>query len=345
MSTGPGGAKVLAETQRLGRHRQPAPERSPIRRRTRTLTALIAAVSVVALAIAAFAAYGTGNGAQARHSSPQHDRYTLPTNPSSYIGLYAPDSNTQVKAFTTGTGVTPSVLVYYSGWPEPFRTGFAENAAKDGAVPLVQLNPTGISIAAIASGRYDTYLHAFAEAVRAYRHPVILSFGHEMNGYWYSWGNSHTPSAVFVEAWRHIVTLFRALGTQNVTWLWTINTIHKQSGVPSPGPWWPGSSYVNWIGIDGYYTSSSSVFASIFGPTIVAVRALTHDPILIAETSATPASGQPAKIANLFAGVHLYGLLGFVWFDTADKVDWRLSGPAALAAFRRGAETYFRLAS
>ncbi len=103
---------------------------------------------------------------------------------------------------------------------------------------------------------------------------------------------------------------------------------------------------MTWVGIDGYYTSSSSVFASLFGPTIVAVRALTHDPILIAETSVTPASEQPAKIADLFAGVHLYGLLGFVWFDnTADKVDWRLSGPAALAAFRRGAQAYFRLTS
>jgi mannan endo-1,4-beta-mannosidase len=332
----------LAETQRLGRHRQPAPEKSPIRRRRTTLAALIAVVSVVALTIAAFTAYGARDGTQAGHSAPKHGRYALPTNPSSYIGLYAPDSNAQVKAFTTGTGVKPRVLVYYSGWPEPFRVGFAETAAKEGAVPLVQMNPTGISVAAIASGRYDTYLHAYAEAVRAYRQPVIMSFGHEMNGYWYSWGNSHTPAAVFVDAWRHIVTLFRALGAGNVTWLWTINTIHEQSGVPSPGPWWPGSSYVTWVGIDGYYTSSSSVFASLFGPTIVAVRALTHDPILITETSVTPASEQPAKIANLFAGVHLYGLLGFVWFDTADKVDWRLSGPAALAAFRRGALTYFR---
>ena len=163
-----------------------------------------------------------------------------------------------------------------------------------------------------------------------------------MNGYWYSWGYTHTSPAVFVAAWRHIVTLFRSLGAQNVTWLWTINTIHKQTRVPSPGPWWPGNSYVNWVGIDGYFTNSSSVFASVFGPTIVYVRTLTHDPILITETSATPVASQPAKIADLFAGIHLYGLLGFVWFDAVGKVDWRLSSPAAIAAFRRGAETYYR---
>ena len=50
-----------------------------------------------------------------------------------------------------------------------------------------------VSIAAIASGQYDGYLSAYAEAVRAYRRPVILSFGHEMNGNWYSWGYQNTP--------------------------------------------------------------------------------------------------------------------------------------------------------
>ena len=65
--------------------------------------------------------------------------------------------------------------------------------ANNGAVPLVQLDPTNVSIAAIASGQYDSYLSAYAKAVRAYRRPVILSFGHEMNGYWYSWGYLHTP--------------------------------------------------------------------------------------------------------------------------------------------------------
>ena len=112
-----------------------------------------------------------------------------------------------------------------------------------------------------------------------------------------------------------------------VTWLWTINTIHRRARVGSPGPWWPGSSYVTWVGIDGYYYNSNSTFASLFGPTIAAVRALTNDPILIAETAAAPAAGQAAKIADLFAGIHLYGLLGFVWFDAVHIENWRLEQP------------------
>ena len=76
---------------------------------------------------------------------------------------------------------------------------------------------------------------------------------------------------------------------------------------------------MNWVGIDGYYLKPSWQFAPLFGPTIGAVRALTNDPILVAETGATAAAGQPAKIDDLFAGIRLYGLLGFVWFDATDS--------------------------
>ncbi len=274
----------------------------------------------------------------------------LPTTPQSYLGVYtnsAPASYSKVTSFSNATGAKPDIVMYYSGWFVPFKTSFATTAAQNGAVPLVQMDPTGISIAAIAAGKYDGYLSAYAEAVRAYHHPVILSFGHEMNGTWYNWGYKHTSPTTFVAAWQHIVTLFRALGTSNVTWMWTVNIVNdtQQGTIPPPTAWWPGSSYVNWVGIDGYYLKPNWQFAPLFGPTIAKVRELTSDPILIAETGATVSSGQPAKIADAFAGIHAYGLLGFVWFDATDYTGqgFGLSSPAAFAAFRTGAaSTYTR---
>lgn len=336
----------MADTQRLGRHRQVAPPgtRRPGRRGRRLAAALAAACITVAITVI----FAMPSPSHPRHPGAQHIQGGLSVTPSSYIGLYSsdgPDFNAGVQAFTTATGVKPNLVLYYSGWPEPFQVSFARTVSSENAVPLVQMDPDRISVAAVATGRYDNYLTAFAKAVRAYSHPIILSFGHEMNGYWYNWGYTHTSPATFVAAWRHIVTLFRNLGTRNVTWMWTINTIHKHTGVPSPGPWWPGRSYVNWVGIDGYYTDSSSVFASVFGPTIVYIRTLTSDPILISETSVRPAASQPAKIADLFAGIHLYRLLGFVWYDSVYKVDWRLSGPAAFSALRQNARKYQRPAS
>jgi hypothetical protein len=101
---------------------------------------------------------------------------------------------------------------------------------------------------------------------------------------------------------------------------------------------------VNWVGIDGYYLKPSWQFAPLFGPTIAAVRALTSDPILIAETGATSAAGQPAKIADLFAGIRQYGLLGFVWFNSTNSAgqDFSITGSAAIAAFRKAASSYSR---
>jgi mannan endo-1,4-beta-mannosidase len=261
-----------------------------------------------------------------------------------YLGIYEPDSSSSyagIAKFTTATGIRPNVLTYYSSWLEPFQTSFARTAAEHGAVTLVQINPSGVSLAKIASGQYDSYLITYAKAVRTFLHPVILSFGHEMNGNWYSWGNTHTSPIVFVAAWRHIVTVFRHVGAQNVTWLWTVNVI-ETGGIPSPAVWWPGNSYVNWVGLDGYYYQPSWTFASLFGPTIAAVRELTADPILIAETGATADTSQPTKIADLFAGIRLYGLLGFVWFNAGVDKNWRITGPAAFGELRQDAKVYYR---
>jgi beta-mannanase len=167
-----------------------------------------------------------------------------------------------------------------------------------------------------------------------------------MNGDWSSWGYQHTSPAVFVAAWQHIVKLFRALGARNVTWLWTVNIINDgQNGqITRPDQWWPGSSYVTWVGIDGYYLKPSWQFAPLFGPTISDIRALTADPILIAETGAVQTANQPAKINDLFAGIRSYGLLGFVWFNSTNSAGqaFGINSPAAIAAFRKDATAYHR---
>ena len=36
-------------------------------------------------------------------------------------------------------------------------------------------------------------------------------------------------------AWRHIVTVFRQQGADNVTWLWTVNIIDQRDGIPVAG--------------------------------------------------------------------------------------------------------------
>jgi mannan endo-1,4-beta-mannosidase len=269
--------------------------------------------------------------------------------PVRYLGLYEPDapnSYAGIDQFAQAIGRQPNIVTYYNYWLEPFQAHFARSAAKRGAVTLVQIDAKNISLARIAKGQYDAYLRSYAAAVKAFGAQVILSFGHEMNGNWYSWGYQHTSAPTFVAAWRHIVTIFRGQRTRNVTWLWTVNIIDTvDNHIPDPAPWWPGTSYVDWVGIDGYYYSPSWKFASLFGPTIAAVRQLTRDPILISETGAAHAADQAAKIVDLFAGVRAFGLLGFMWFnqDGVTKIqDWRITSPAVYAAFRRTANAYMK---
>jgi mannan endo-1,4-beta-mannosidase len=281
---------------------------------------------------------------------PVHIR--LPVRAASYLGAYAkgvPGSYAPVENLVRETGVHPNVALYYSGWYEKFQSTFAVKVNNNGGIPFIQMDPSSANFGAIVAGEYDTYLESFATQVAGYGamtgQGVIIGFGHEMNGTWYPWGYRHVPPALFVAAWQHIVTLFRQQGADDVTWLWTVNIINVKGGIAAPGPWWPGSSYVTWVGIDGYYFKSSWTFASLFGPTIKAVRAFTLDPILIAETGVAPLPNKPAEIADLFAGVRRYGLLGLVWFDAAGLRDWRLTTRPQYAAFHRGAGTFGRLAS
>jgi len=304
----------------------------------RSRLAVIAAVLVAAVTVAI--------GVTRLDASPSHPPdviAALPAAAASYLGVYengAPPGYQPVTEFAKAAGRPPSLVGYFSGWAQPFAQSFARKVRAHAASPLIQIDPTYASVAGIAAGYYDRYLRTYAASVRSFGHPVVIGFGHEMNAPWYSWGYGHVPAQVFVRAWRHVVTLFREQGADNVTWLWTINGDQSETGPIKS--WWPGARYVTWVGIDGYYYRPADTFASIFGTTIDQVRDFTSDPVLISETAVGPAAGQPAKISDLFAGIAQYRALGLVWFDNAQHQgiyhqDWRIEeSPAAAAALHRG---------
>jgi hypothetical protein len=131
-------------------------------------------IVTVIVAVAAIAGAVVLHDRSSDQAGPLPDH--LPTTPQSYLGVYAPPvpaSYAGVTAFTNTTGVRPDITMFYSGWFESFPHRFASTTAKHGAVPLVQIDPTGVSMAAIASGHYDGYLSSYAEAVRSYGHPDI----------------------------------------------------------------------------------------------------------------------------------------------------------------------------
>jgi mannan endo-1,4-beta-mannosidase len=279
---------------------------------------LVGAIAVADVSLAGGSPAARRPAAQAHaHAPPEAPPENAVLRPRifSYLGVYAsgaPPGYRPVADFAKAAGRQPDLVGYFSRWQQPFNTTYAATLHGHRSEMLVQIDPENVSLAALAAGRYDGYLSSYAESVRHFGHPVVISFGHDMNAQTYTWGYRNTPSAVFVAAWRHIVTLFHSLGADNVTWLWTIQAGGRR--VSPAAPWWPGSKYVTWVGIDGFYNRPSDTFATLFGPAIAQVRMLTAGPIL-AETGVEPEPGAFLKIKDLFDGVRAYGLLGLVWFE------------------------------
>jgi mannan endo-1,4-beta-mannosidase len=305
-------------------------------------------VMLLAFVIAAVAVGFTGARFTLLPSSPPAVHGSLPTALGSYLGVFedgSPPGYQPIAEFGEAAGRQPDLVGYYSGWAEPFLTSYANMIRKHGVIPFVQIDPTLASVAGIAAGDYDIYLRTYADAVRNFGHPVVIGFGHEMNADWYSWGYGNVPPSTFVAAWQHIVTLFRAQGADNVTWLWTLQADERGKTGPVED-WWPGNSYVDWVGIDGYYTEPSDTFANVFGQTIDQVRRFTDKPVLLSETAVGPDAGQATEIPGLFLGMHKYKTLGLVWFDKNQDTgtlhqDFRLEGDSvAESAFRLGVKTY-----
>ena len=332
----------------------PSAPRRTVRDRLGSLTITVIGIAMVAATIAATIALTRPNhpaalGPPDRSGAPAAApiRVRLPVKPGSYLGVYergVPHSYAPVEAFAHAIGRQPNVVLYFSKWDDPFQAGFAEQARAHNAVPFVQMEPWTTTMAAIAAGRSDAYLTSYARAVAAYRYPVLLGLGHEMNGNWYPWGWTHVSPAVWVAAWRHVVTVFRRAGARNVTWVWTANV----EG-PGDGPlraFWPGRRYVTWVGITGYVYFPGETYVRNYRPTIRAVRRFAHRPILISETAVGQVAGQTAKIPGLFSLIRGFRLLGFVWFDVAQNSgpyhqNWRLEGhPAAVRTFRRALSRY-----
>ena len=300
-------------------------------------------VVLAALIAAAVALTFTGARFIFVPSPPSSSHASLPPTPISYIGVFetgAPPHYSPVAEFTRAARRPPNMVAYYSGWTQPFAVSFARTMFSHGIIPCVQIDPTYASVAGVAAGAYDGYLRQYADSVRDFGHAVVIGFGHEMNAPWYSWGYGHVRPSVFVAAWRHIVTLFRDEGADNVTWLWTLNQDRRGTGPVEQ--WWPGARYVSWVGIDGYYFRPSDTFSSAFGRTIDEVRAFTRKPVLLSETGVEPGAGQFAQISNLFDGMHREETLGLIWFDKSQhgsiyRQNWRIEdNEAAQAAFRLG---------
>jgi mannan endo-1,4-beta-mannosidase len=267
-----------------------------------------------------------------------------------YLGIQAngePDSLTPLISVAASVGRKPNLAGQYVAWGAPFDARGAVNAWNYGALYYMAWEPFGTSVDQIAAGASDAYITKFARAVRSIDLPIAISFGHEMNGNWYPWGSQQTSPATFVAAWQRIHRLFDRAGARDVIWVWNPNIINPLPQVQLQ-PYWPGASYVDWVGLTGYFAlSGPHTFAGVFGPTMREIRHFTSKPFIIAETAVETGPLEGPSATSLVEGVaHNHDVLGFIWFDfDKDGVDWRLESRPQVRADLATAVAGLQLAS
>lgn len=258
-----------------------------------------------------------------------------------YFGVIdGPPGSTQYNRFMRRSGVRPTLADYFWNFGAKFNPDALCYAENHRAMPVIQFNLRHLTAAQVAAGQGTRYITHLAQGIKAFALPVVISLGHEMNGNWYPWGWHRTPATTFVAMWRRVHQDFANVRAKNVIWMWTVNRAVPPA--TNPGPWWPGSAYVNWVGIDGHSRQVTDSFGRVFNSTIADVRALTTDPILISETAVVASPQRPAQLAALFRAVYQTpGLIGIVYLDMRNvRIDWRLRDTASINAFSKAVQPY-----
>jgi beta-mannanase len=264
---------------------------------------------------------------------------------------------TAADAFAAATAHRPAVLQFTQGWAQDkFDAGRLDAIVARHMLPIISWEPwdyrkrtdngdqAAYRLSTIINGTYDDYIRSWATGIAGLSYPVVIRFAHEMNGFWYPWcesSNGNRPGQ-YVQAWRHVHDIFMAAGATNVSWMWSPNVTYP--GAAPLARLYPGDSYVDWVGLSGYYGTAGREkyisFDEIFSKTLTELARFTHKPVVIAETGATNATGQQARwIKEMFKALPRHPqIIGVIWFEANKEIDWRIaSAPAAASAYATGA--------
>lgn len=311
----------------------------------RTGRGVIAAAVTVGLACLAVA--GPAGAVSATGAVMASSAGSARAGPRPLFGLFNPPA---AHARWLTRELRPSAIQLYERFLQPIPVADMTAAHAAGAEPVLDLDPVlriqlpGIdhpsaaamisaSARIIVSGRLDWYLQYYADTIKNLRFPVMVAIAHEMNGNWYPWAHRFTPPKLFVAMWRHIHQVFTSEGATNITWVWTINKI----GGRGAGGWrtygtrqeWPGSAYVDLVGIDAYFRTPGQWFADRFVPTIKFLHTFTHKPILVTETGIYPNRNDGQQLQSLFRGIRRYNLRGLIYFNLDMQQPWQLTHQGA----------------
>ena len=219
-------------------------------------------------------------------------------------------------------------------------------------VPFVTLswstgnNPNTI-IPDIVAGKYDQEISDFASSVKTELSPygrILIRPFWEFNFTGSEWNDVHYGgnSQEFIAAWRHFVNIFRSNNVGNVKWLWNPIRVGG-SQAQNPVPYYPGSSYVDWIGIDAYPKNMWLTLQQLATTSGGSSGFDWYDtfksygkPLMFGEVGIMPAnsygSGAPTRATWWQDGLselknQLPAVRAIEYFDSSTAHDWRYDAP------------------
>ena len=234
-----------------------------------------------------------------------------------------------IEDFEQMVGKHQAIVASSSYWGEQnFPTANLQVIWRHGSLPLVfwspwdrpyeqKKGPDRFGLKAILAGTWNRYIDDWADAAREFGHPMIVSFGDEMNGDWFPWsgvyygGNKPVPGrpnewegpALFRRAYRYVVERVRARGARNIQWMFQTNNFSFPMDTWNFAPaYYPGSDYVDWLGFSVYGQQFTDEPWADFWPLVdwpyrEISRLDPKKPIMITEwaTGEFPHSGDKAK--------------------------------------------------
>ncbi|TLM85936.1 beta-mannanase [Pseudarthrobacter sp. NamE5] len=251
-------------------------------------------------------------------------------------------------------GEAPSIILSYKDFRQAPPLAELDAARARGALTLLTWEPwawgggtdqPAYALDRITAGDFDPYLQQWGQALAGWGHPVMLRFGHEMNGNWYPWSEQVNGNSAgdYVAAWRHVHSVVSAAGATNVNWVWNPNVPYWES-IPFTGLY-PGAAYVDTVALDGYNWGTSAFWSSwqtpsqLFGDGLSQLRALAPGKqILIAETSSAEQGGSKAdwNTALISYLSSQPDITAVTWFHFNKETDWRINSSTASAdAFKQ----------
>jgi len=257
-----------------------------------------------------------------------------------------------------------AIAHFYTGWSNlenPQLISQLQTASNNGWRPMVSANPyffdrcqaNGKTLyQAISSGNCDDFIKSVGLSLKQYGKPIFLRFAWEMNIDSMDWSIQTTGSspADYINAWRRFHDIVSAQGATNVLWVFAPNTMSSSS--IAYNLLYPGDSYVDWIGLDGYNWGTTQLWSSweSFAKTFQAsYNSLTTiapgKPLMLSEVNTTDVGGdKPFWYTDMLTQQIPYNFprISAVVFYNEDrtqqeKVNWLIdSSPASLQAFIQG---------